>query len=122
MARLKEIIQSFPKTDWDFNFEEKLANTDIEVSFDTNDGIDSKDWLIDVYERMFDKKLNNLSIEIVKGVEIIREKGRGFVYEYLRRHALQKNQRIDEKPKDITEHFEGEDEKRIVVVMPESMA
>ncbi len=120
VARLKEIIQSFPKTSWDFNFEQKLANTDIKVSFNTNDGVDSKEWLIDIYDRMFDKKLNDLSIEIVKGVQIIKDKGRGFVYEYLKRHALEKNQKIHQKPKDITEYFEGEDEKRIVVVMPES--
>ena len=70
VSRLKEIIFSFPKTDWDFDFEEKPANLDIQVSFDTSDGVTEKDWLIDIYDRMFDKQLNDLSIEIVKALRL----------------------------------------------------
>lgn len=118
--RLKEIILELGKTDWDFDFQDKLANISFIPEMNTDDGVSPADWLIDVYKKIFDKDFTEKDIEIEEGVKILATEGRGSVYQYLLNLARDKNNRILSQNRKLEDHFEGEDEKRIAIVMPES--
>ena len=118
--RLKEIILELGPTDWDFDFQNKLADTSFIPEMDTSDGVSSEDWLIDLYKRVFDKNFTKLDVEIIEGAKLVNTEGRGSVYNYLLNVAKEKNQQIQVKSQSIEDFFEGPDEKRIAIVMPES--
>ncbi len=118
--RLKEIILELGKTDWDFDFQDKLTNTSFVPEMNTDDGLTPSEWLIDVYKKMFDKDFTEKDIEIEEGVRLLQTEGRGSVYQYLLNLANNKNQHILSKNKRLEDYFEGPDEKRIAIVMPES--
>ena len=120
VGRLKEIILELGHTDWNFDFEEKPANTSFIPNMNTEDGLSPEDWLIDVYKNLFNKKMTTKDIEIQEGVKILNVEGRGSVYQYLIQIAHDKNNRIASKKRKIEDFFDGEGEKRIAVVMPES--
>lgn len=118
--RLKEIFLELGKTDWDFNFENKLADISFIPEMDTSDGLSEEDWMIDLYKRMFDKNFSKLDVEIIEGAKLLKTEGRGAIYQYLLGVAKEKNQKILEKKHSLEDFFDGPDEKRIALVMPES--
>lgn len=118
--RLKEIFLELGKTDWDFDTKPRQADTSFIPDMDTSDGVSTEDWLIDVYKKVFDKNLSKLDVEIKSAAELVEEEGRGAVFQYIQKVALEKNSEINSRQRSIEEFFDGEDEKRIAVVMPES--
>lgn len=118
--RLKEIILELGPTDWDFDFQNKLADTSFIPEMDTSDGLSPEEWLIDLYKRMFDKTFTKLDVEIIEGAKLVKTEGRGSVFQYLLNVAKEKNQQIQAKSHSIEDFFDGPDEKRIAVVCPES--
>jgi hypothetical protein len=116
VARLKEIILELGKTDWDFDFEGKEEDP----NYVPDSGLEDKVWLKDLYLGIFHKKFKDEDIEIREGLKIIEKDGRQPVLDYLKTVAFSKLQERRNKPQDITEFFDGEDEKRIAVVCPES--
>lgn len=118
--RLKEIIFELGKTDWDFNFEEIPPNIEYEVSLDDSDGVVAEEWLKDLYKGIFNKKFSANDPEIKQGIELIEKEGRERVYRYLLQTAQEKLKVINNKPKELKDYFEGDGEKRIAVIMPES--
>jgi hypothetical protein len=68
--KLKQIILELGKTDWDFDFEGKMANTSFVPEMNTDDGLTPAEWLIDVYKKMFDKNFTEKDIEIEAGVKL----------------------------------------------------
>lgn len=118
--RLKEIILELGPTDWDFDFQNKLADTSFIPEMDTSDGVSSEDWLIDLYKRIFNKTFTKLDVEIIEGAKLVNTEGRGSVFQYLLNVAKEKNQQIQVKSHSLEDFFDGPDEKRIAVVCPES--
>ena len=118
--RLKEIILELGPTDWDFDFQNKLADTSVIPEMDTSDGVSSEDWLIDLYKRIFNKTFTKLDVEIIEGAKLVNTEGRGSVFQYLLNVAKEKNQQIQVKSHSLEDFFDGPDEKRIAVVCPES--
>jgi len=118
--RLKEILLELGKTDWDFDFQEKIANTTFIPEMNTDDGVSPEDWLIDLYKRMFDKTFSEKDIEIKEGVKLLATEGRGSVYQYLLSIAREKNHKIQVQHRKLEDFFDGPDEKRIAVLCPES--
>jgi hypothetical protein len=118
VGRLKEIIFDLGKADWDWDFSDKLANLDYVPDFAADCA--HEDWLIEVYFNMFGKRFTHKDVEIIDGGKLIEQDGRQKIYDYLKGVAREKNaaiQRVDLKLEDF---FDGPDEKRIAVVMPES--
>lgn len=116
--RLKEIFIELGKTDWDFNFDDVPPNHDLEIDIDEQ--ISDKEWVIKLYEGMFNKKLKEIDVEVKQGCELIKANGRQSIYDYLRGVALEKAQEIKNKEKSLEDYFTNKDEKRIAVVIPES--
>lgn len=118
--RLKEIILELGKTDWDFDFQDKIADTSFIPEMNTDDGVSPEDWLIDVYKRMFGKTFTHKDIEIQEGAKLLATEGRGSVFNYLLNIAREKNNRIQSQSHKLEDYFDGPEEKRIAIVMPES--
>jgi len=118
VGRLKEIILELGKADWDFDFSDKLANLD--YTPDIQKECSDQDWLIEVYFNMFGKKFTLKDIEIVDGAKLIEQDGRQKIYDYLVGVGKEKNAAIQKVDLKLEDFFEGPDEKRIAVVMPES--
>lgn len=116
VARLKEIILELGKTDWDFDFEGKEEDP----NYVPDSSLEDKVWLKDLYLGIFHKKFKDEDVEIREGLKIIEKDGRQPVLDYLKTVAFSKLQERRNKPQDITDFFDGEDEKRIAVVCPES--
>lgn len=115
--RLKEIILELGKTDWDFDFEEKEPNID----YRPDDKLQSnEEWLIDLYRGMFSKQLAPKDVEIRDGVKLVEQEGRDKVLAFLNQTAKEKLVALRSKPKSLEDFFEGEEEKRIAIIMPES--
>ena len=118
--RLKEIILELGPTDWDFDFQNKLADTSFIPEMDTSDGVSSEDWLIDLYKRIFNKTFTKLDVEIIEGAKLVNTEGRGSVFQYLLNVAKEKNQQIQVKSHSLEDFFDGPEEKRIAVIIPEA--
>lgn len=114
--RLREIILELGKTDWDFNFEKKPAN----VNYCPPNDLSDEDWAIDIFKNMFDKNFSSKDIEIKSAIELIAKDGRESVRNYLASCGNDLNAEINKKEISIESFFEGDDCKKIAVVMPES--
>ena len=121
VGRLKEIILEIGPTDWDFNFEEKEPNIKFIPSLDERDGVSPEDWLIELYFEIFNKRLKLKDVEVKDGSELIKKEGREGVYQFLLNKANEKiKAKRQNQSKKLEDYFDGEDEKRISIVMPES--
>lgn len=118
VERLKTIFLELGKTDWDFNFEEDIPNCDFQP--EARDKDSDQDWVIYVYEGFFNKKLKKEDIEVKKACEIIKENGREAILRFLKRTAEEKKRELTRKELKLEDFFTEEDEKRVIVVMPES--
>lgn len=117
-ARLKEIFLELGKTDWDFSFEEKKPDPSFVI--EVNKDINNVEWLKEVYKGIFNKDFSDNDVEIKKGEELVEKNGREAVLNHLRGVAINKVREIESKDRKLEDYFEGEDEKRIAVVIPES--
>lgn len=116
IGRLREIILSLGKTDWDFDFTKKRAN----IFYSPPENLSNEEWAIDIFKNMFGKTFSEKDIEIKSAIELIEKDGRESVRNYLASCGNNLNEEISKKEFSLEDFFDGEEEKRIAVVMPES--
>lgn len=116
VGRLREIILELGHTDWDFDFTKKPAN----VKYCPPEELSDEEWSIDLFKNMFDKNFTSKDIEITSALELIAKDGRESVRNYLASCGNTLNAEINKKEIPIESLFEGDSEKRIAVIMPES--
>lgn len=118
VEKLKNILRGFGKTNWDFDFEDKVYNKE----YIPDDSLSNLDWIIDLYKGMFYKDFTLEDVEIQEAIKLIEDEsngGRKKVYDYLVMVAVQKNKEKN-KPVDFGQLLDKDKKDRIAIVIPES--